>query len=65
MFPPTWRSLTPTSLDSSKDPYIVDILHLNSEADEPRLEQPLMDRMVEVLREIGTMCISSRNTQES
>lgn len=38
----------------AKDPYVFDFLGLGAEADEPRLEQALMDRMVEVLRELGT-----------
>lgn len=38
----------------AKDPYVFDFLGLTADADERRFEQALMDRMVEVLRELGT-----------
>lgn len=37
----------------SKDPYVFDFLGLGTEAAERDLEQAMMDRLVEVLRELG------------
>ena len=49
--------LTPTDSDLArqlaKDPYVFDFLELTEEAAERDLEQALMDRIVETLRELG------------